>query len=376
MREAVIDLGAIARNVATLKAATGGAPTMVVVKANGYGHGAVASARAALDGGADWLGVVDLEEALELRAAGIRAPILAWLHDPETDYALAAENDIDVGVNYLGQLERVSAATGRLNVHIKVDTGLNRNGVPEDEWGMIFAAAADDQAAGRITVRGIFSHLANAGADADAAQVAGFQRALDAAAEAGLTPEISHLAATAGAIRVPAARFGLVRIGIGAYGLSPFDDAESVELGLTPAMQLGASVVSVKRVPVGSGVSYGHEYVTDRETTLALVPLGYADGVPRQASGVGPVSINGVTYRVCGRVAMDQIVVDVGDAPVAIGDRAILFGDPATGVPSATDWARAAGTINYEIVTRIGSRVARKYLPGPTPPVPARREAT
>lgn len=359
MRESVIDLGAIARNVATLKAATGGTPTMVVVKANGYGHGAVPSASAALNGGADWLGVVDLEEALELRAAGIRAPILAWLHDPDTDYALAAESDIDVGVNYLGQLEAISAAAGRANVHIKVDTGLNRNGVPEDDWGVIFAAAADDEAAGRITVRGIFSHLANAGADADAAQVAGFQRALDAAADAGLRPEITHLAATAGAIRVPAARFGLVRIGIGAYGLSPFDDDA---LGLTPAMELGAKVVSVKRVPAGSGVSYGHDYVTDRETTLALVPLGYADGVPRQAVG-GPVSINGVTYSVCGRVAMDQVVVDVGDAPVAIGDRAILFGDPATGVPSATDWARAAGTINYEIVTRIGNRVTRRYLP-------------
>lgn len=362
VREALVDLGAIARNVATMRAAAGDTPVMVVVKANGYGHGAVPSARAALAGGAEWLGVVDIAEGLELRAAGIRAPILAWLHDPAADYAVAVENNIDVGINYVAQLEQVAAIAGRANVHIKVDTGLSRNGVPEHEWGLIFAAAADHERAGRLAVRGVFSHLANAGEAEDAQQVAGFQRALEAATAVGLTPHVTHLAATAGAIRVPAARFGLVRIGIGAYGLSPFADEQPRELGLTPAMQLSAIIASVKRIPAGSGVSYGYDYVTERETTLALVPLGYADGVPRHASGTGPVSINGVTYRVSGRVAMDQLVIDVGDAPVAIGDRAILFGDPISGVPSAADWAQAAGTINYEIVTCIGSRVTRRYL--------------
>jgi alanine racemase len=152
-----------------------------------------------------------------------------------------------------------------------------------------------------------------------------------------------------------------VRWGIGAYGLSPGNDSGSQRVDLIPAMELSAEVVSVKRVPAGSGVSYGHTHRTGSETTLALVPLGYADGVPRGGSGAGPVSINGTTYRVSGRIAMDQFVVDVGDAPVAIGDRAVLFGDPATGVPSADDWALVAGTINYEIVTRIGNRVVRSY---------------
>jgi alanine racemase len=177
---------------------------------------------------------------------------------------------------------------------------------------------------------------------------------------AGLAPELVHLAATQGALAHPDARFDLVRLGIGAYGLRP--DVEPVP-GLVPAMELAAPVVSVKRVPAGHGVSYGYDHRTVAETTLALVPLGYADGVPRSASGRGLVSIDGVRHTVAGRVAMDQIVLDVGDSPTAVGDRAVLFGNPATGVPSADDWAAAAGTINYEIVTRIGSRVPRRYVP-------------
>lgn len=363
MREAVIDLGAISRNVATLIAASGNTPAMVVVKANGYGHGAVQSARAAIAGGASWLGVVDIAEALELRSAGIAAPVLAWLHDPLADFADAIAADIDLGVNYPEQLEAVAASPGRANVHIKVDTGLHRSGASPRDWEALFRSAAAHESAGRIRVRGLFSHLANAGEEEDASQVESFARAVELAREFGIAPELTHLAASAAALRVPSSRFDLVRIGVSAYGLSPFDDATPAELGITPAMELAASVASVKRVPAGSGVSYGFDYRTDAETTLALVPLGYADGVPRHGSGRGPVLINGTTYRVSGRVAMDQIVVDVGDADVSVGDRAVLFGDPATGVPSAADWADAAGTINYEIVTRIGHRVVRKYLP-------------
>ena len=361
MREALVDLSAISRNVETLRAAVGGLPSMVVVKANGYGHGAVPVARAALEGGAEWLGVADLAEALELREAGVSAPVLAWLHDPAADFTAAIDAGVDIGVSYPEQLERVAAASGRAVVQLKVDTGLARNGAADADWPELVAAAAAHERAGRITVRGVWSHLANASADSDAEQVARFDSALATARAAGLDPELTHLAATAATLRVPEARFGLVRLGVGVYGLSPFDDADSAQLGLTPAMQLSGAVVSVKRVAAGTGVSYGHDYVTASETTLALVPLGYADGVPRQASGRGPVSINGVRHTVAGRVAMDQIVVDVGDAPVAVGDRAVLFGDPATGVPSATDWADAAGTINYEIVTRIGARVERVY---------------
>ena len=358
MREAVIDLGAISANVVALRAALDDMPTMVVVKANGYGHGAVQSARAALAGGADWLGVAHIVEALELRAAGIDAPVLAWLHDPEESFVDAIEGGVDIGVSYPEQLEAVASASGRAVVQIKVDTGLGRNGAPESDWDRLFAAAAAHERAGRIVVRGVWSHLANT--PDDPLQITRFEAALAGARAAGLDPELTHLGATAGSLRVPSSRFSLARLGIGAYGLSP-DDAPVA--GLRPAMELAASVASVKRVAPGHGVSYGFDHVTAGETTLALVPLGYAYGVPRLASGRGPVSINGVLHRVAGRIAMDQFVVDVGEHPVAVGDRAVLFGDPATGVPGAGDWAEAAHTINYEIVTRIGPRVARRYVP-------------
>lgn len=357
LREARIDLGAIAHNIRAVRREIGAAQLMTVVKSRAYGHGAVPVARAAVAAGADWLGVVDITEAFELRQAGITAPILAWLHHPEQDFDPAIAAGIDLGVNYLGQLDRVARSAGVARVHLKVDTGLGRNGATLADWPAFFAAAAEHERAGRLAVRGLWSHLANAGMHNDLAQVAVFERAIAAAREAGLDPELTHLAGTAGALRVPSARFDLVRVGLGSYGLSPFDDATSADLGLRPALELGAVVVSVKRVPAGSGVSYGYDYRTAKETTLALVPLGYGDGIPRHASGRGPVSINGRTYRVVGRIAMDQFVVDVGDDAVAIGDRAILFGDPATGVPSADEWARAADTINYEIVTRLGGRI-------------------
>jgi alanine racemase len=364
LREARVDLAAISRNVSVLRERIG-VPVMSVVKANGYGHGAIESARAVLAGGADWLGVVDMTEALALREAGIQSPILAWLHAPDARFDDAIAARVDLGVNYLEQLEAVAAASARgtvAEIHLKVDTGLNRNGASESEWAALFARAADLERAGRVHVRGVFSHLANAGDREDHAQVAAFERAISMATDAGLSPDVLHLAATAGAIAVPASRFSLVRIGVGGYGLSPFDDGDSPAIGLTPSMELSAGIAAVKRVPSASGVSYGHSYSTEHETTLALVPLGYADGIPRQASNRAPVSINGVTYRVAGRIAMDQFMVDVGDAAVAVGDRAILFGDPATGVPSAHDWATAADTINYEIVTRIGPRVTRRYV--------------
>ena len=362
LREARIDLGAISRNVESIRRDVGGADVMVVVKANGYGHGAVESARAALEGGAVALGVVEIDEALALRAAGIDASVMAWLHGSGADFAAATAAGVEIGVNHIDQLERVAASAGTAVVHLKVDSGLGRNGASEADCAAFFAAAARHERAGRIRVRGFFSHLANAGERADATQVQRFTAMLAQAVAAGLDPEVVHLAASAAALRVPGARFGLVRVGVAAYGLSPFDDASSADLGLTPAMQLSAEIVSVKRVAAGSGVSYGHDYVTPTETTLALVPIGYADGIPRHASGTGPVSINGAGFVVSGRIAMDQFVVDVGDHPVAVGDRAVLFGDPTTGVPSATDWAEAASTINYEIVTRIGGRVARRYV--------------
>lgn len=360
LREAVIDLGAIAGNLGVLRAAVG-VPAMFVVKAEGYGHGAVEAARAGLAGGADWLGVTDIAEAMQLRAAGIAAPLLSWLHGPDADFAEAIDADVELGLSSLAQLD-AAASAGHPRVHLKLDTGLGRNGAAEPEWPALFSRTAELQRQGRLSLRGIFSHLALAGEAADAAQHDAFERGLALAAEAGLRAELRHLAASDAALRLPHLRYDLVRIGIAGYGVSPFDDRSAAELGLRPAMELSAQIIAVKRVPAGTGISYGHRAVTDRETTLALVPIGYADGAPRTASGAGPVSINGVIRAQSGTIAMDQLVVDVGDADVAVGDRAVLWGDPATGAPSAGDWASAAGTIGYEIVTRIGPRVQRRYL--------------
>ncbi|MFT4221042.1 MAG: alanine racemase, partial [Microbacterium sp.] len=322
-------------------------------------------ARAALDGGADRLGVADVGEAIALRRAGVTAPILAWLHDPEESFDEAASLGVELGVSSFEQLQRAAAtASSRpTSVHLKLETGLSRNGIPPADWGLVFAEAARLERIGKLAVTGLFSHLSNASADDDRAALRRFERGVIAAASAGLTPPLRHLAATHAAIALPESRLGCVRIGIGLYGLSPFDDRSSADLGLQPAMTLRGRVAAVRRVPAGAGVSYGHDYRAGRETTLALVPLGYYDGVPRAVSGRAPVSIGGRRFTIAGRVAMDQFVVDVGDHPVAVGDEAVLFGDPTLGVPSADEWADAAGTINYEIVTRVGPRVVRTEAP-------------
>jgi alanine racemase len=369
MREARIDLDALRSNVRALRAAVAPAQTMVIVKADAYGHGTLEAARAAVDAGTEWLGVVDIPEALALRAAGITTPILTWLHGEDADFDAAVAAGIDLGISSLGQLERAAATSGLAHVQVKVDTGLSRNGVEGRQAGRLFERAAELEAAGTLSVRGIWSHLANAGETEDREQLRRFRVALALAEEIGLRPTLRHLAATAGALTLPDARFDLVRLGIGVYGLSPFDADDAAghalveRLGLRPVMELSAEIVSVKRVPADSGVSYGFTYRTESESNVALVPLGYADGIPRSASSAAPVTINGKTYRISGRVAMDQFIVDLGDDEVAEGDRAILFGDPTTGLPSADDWGAAAGTINYEIVTRLGSRVTRVFVP-------------
>jgi len=361
LRLATINTGAISHNIQTLRTLVAPAQVMAVVKADGYGHGAIESARAAIDGGADWLGVADIAEALALRGAGIRTPVLAWLHQPGAAFSEAVRAKVDLGVSSISQLAEVAAASGTACVHLKVDTGLHRNGAILDEWQQFFEAAVTHELAGHLHVKGIWSHLANAGAENDAKQIELFSTAVSMARSVGLRPEIRHLAASEGAIKHPDARFDLVRLGISSYGLAPSSDVDAAALGLVPAMTLSAPVLSVKRVAAGAGVSYGYDFHPGAATTLALVPLGYGDGVPRHATNRGPVSINGARGQVAGRVAMDQIVVDMGDAPVAVGDRAVLFGDSSNGVPSADDWAKAADTINYEIVTRIGQRVVRRY---------------
>jgi alanine racemase len=350
---------------------------MAVVKADGYGHGLVPSARAALDGGATWLGVALVEEAFALREAGVRARILAWLLDPAADHdrQRAVALDIDLSVSDVDALAGVVAAAriaGRVaRVHLDVDTGLGRAGATPESWAELVRAAAKAQAAGEIAVTGVWSHFAYADVPRHptvAAQLVAFREALDVVAGEGLEPEVRHLANSAATLALPEAHFDLVRPGIAVYGISPGADVGTArDLGLRPAMQLEASLAQVKRVPAGHGVSYGHEYVTTRETTLGLVPLGYADGIPRAASNRGPVVAGGERHTVAGRVCMDQFVIDVGDADVSAGDDVLLFGPGDAWGPTAEDWADAAGTIAYEIVTRIGPRVPRLYANGNGP---------
>ena len=357
LREARIRLDALVGNLESLRTLVAPAAVMGVVKADAYGHGMVPVARALADAGIDWLGVADTDEALALRAAGIETPLLAWLHGSPADFGAAAEADIDVAVSSLEQLEAAARVGAR--VHLKFDTGLSRNGIAPAEADAVIVRAVEHERAGRLRVRGLMSHLSGASATDDAGQRDAFA-ALVATAEAeGLEPEVRHLAASLAAITQPETRFDLVRLGIALYGVRPDASVDLADDGIRPVMELATSVAAVRRVPAGTGVSYGYAHRTDAETTLALVPLGYADGIPRHASGRAEVAIGGVRHRQVGRIAMDQFLVDVGDAPVAVGDEVIVWGDPADGAPSADEWADAAGTIGYEIVTRVGPRVSR-----------------
>jgi alanine racemase len=362
-RRAVIDLEAFRANVRTLSAVAAPAETMIAVKADAYGHGMVPMARAALQAGATSLAVLDIPAALTLRNAGIDAPLFAWLHGPDSDFAAAIAENVELGVSALWQLEAILAARGasRPRVHLKVDTGLSRNGASPEDWPGLVRRAVEADAAGELHLHAAWSHLADASVEDDEAALARFRDAVAVAEAEGARFPLLHLAASSAGLRMPAARFGLVRFGIAAYGISPFDDATGADLGLVPAMTVESEVASVKRVPAGHGVSYGLTYRTAGETTLALVPLGYADGLPRVAGPRAELLLNGRRFPIAGRVAMDQVVLDVGDHPVAVGDRVVMFGPGAEGEPTAEEWADWAKTIGDEIVARVGHRVQRVY---------------
>jgi alanine racemase len=370
---AVVDLGAIRDNVAALARHAGSAAVMAVVKADGYGHGLLPSARAAVRGGASWLGVAQLSEALELRAAGLTVPVLSWLHVPGSRFAAAIAADVDLSVSALWALQEVAAAARSLGrtarIHLKVDTGLGRNGAFGDDWPVLLDAARRLEAEGAVRIVGVWSHFVYADAPAHPTvrlQQERFVEAVADAERAGCHLEVRHLANSAATLTNPSACFDLVRPGLAVYGLSPVPDlGDSASFGLTPAMTFAANLAVTKTVPAGQGVSYGHQYVTTRETTLALVPAGYADGIPRNATNVGPVGIGGVRHTVSGRVCMDQFVVDVGpEQQVRPGQEVVIFGRGGVGEPTAEDWARATGTISYEIITRVGARVPRIYVGG------------
>jgi alanine racemase len=365
--EVRVDLGAIRANVALLRALTQ-AQLMAVVKADGYGHGIVPAARAALAGGADWLGVCTLDEALGLREAGISAPVLAWLLSPGLPLHRAVTADVDLSAASLdGLREMVDAAAvaGRTaRVHLKIDTGLARGGATAADWPSLVEAAAKAQADGAIEVVGVWSHFVYADVPDHPTvdrQLAAFREAVEGAERLGVRPQLRHIANSAATLARPDAHFDLVRPGIAVYGLSPILDG-AARFGLRPAMTVRARVMLAKRVPAGQGVSYGHRYTTAAPTTLAVVPLGYGDGIPRAAGNRGPVALAGRTRQIAGRVCMDQFVLDCGDDPVSAGDVAVVLGPGDDGEPTADDWAAACDTINYEIVTRMGgSRVPRVY---------------
>ncbi len=372
--EVVVDLGAIRHNIDRLRelvAGDGSTPSpdlMVVVKADGYGHGMVPVARAARAAGVRWLGVATAAEAMALRAAGDTGRVLCWLAAPGADHTGPVAAGVDVTASSVSQLEEVVRAAGEVGVtarvQLKLDTGLSRNGAPRALWPDLVAAAKSAEEAGAVHVTGVWSHFACSDEPehpANAAQMEAFEEGCDVAEEAGLRPEVRHLANSAGALLLPGSRHDLVRLGIAVYGVTPAPDVVSeAGLGLVPAMTVRGNVVLTKDIAAGDGVSYGHTFVADAPMRVALVPLGYGDGVPRHASSTAEVLVGGGRSRILGRVCMDQFVVGAGSAEA--GDEVVLFGPGTRGEPTATDWARWCGTIGYEIVTRTCGRQTRRWV--------------
>ena len=358
---AIVDLDAIAHNISVLRERAGAAAVMAVVKADGYGHGAIPVAEAALEAGATWLGSCSLAEALALREAGLQARILAWLDLPGTDLTPGVERGIDLSASSVRELHAIADAGHRAGkkprVHLKIDTGLSRNGCPPHEWPVLVEAARESD----VDLVAIWSHLACAdepGHKSIDVQADRFDHAYRVATDAGFTPQ-RHLANSAATLTRPDLHFDLVRVGIAMYGLNPVPQHED----LRPAMTFRSSVALTKRIAAGESVSYGQTWTAERDTTLALVPAGYADGVPRLLSGRMDVWLAGKRRPIRGRVCMDQIVVDCGDDEVSEKDIVILFGDGQDGGPTAREWADATGTIDYEIVTGMyRPRVRRTYV--------------
>lgn len=367
-RWVTIDHSALAHNIQTIAQWVKPAQVMAVVKADGYGHGAIEVAQTAVAAGATWLGTAHVTEALALREAGITAPLLAWLHTIRTPFRAAIEHNIDLGVSG-PELEAIAEAAQAADlparIHLKIDTGLSRNGAVPEHWDDLCTRAAALQQAGTVRVVGVFTHFAMAdeptGDVAVDDQLRVYHEAVDTARKHGLTVDVRHVANSPALLSRPDTHLDMVRAGVAIYGLSPFQDRTAEELGLRPVMSFGTTVANNKPADEGTGVSYGYAYRCQLPTRLALIPVGYADGVPRTAEGA-PVWIDGKHYRVAGRIAMDQFVVDLhadrnDEFTAHVGAPVELFG-AESGIAS-DEWAQAAGTINYELVTRIGARVPR-----------------
>jgi alanine racemase len=364
--EALIDLDAITANAAALAAHVGGARLMAVVKSDGYGHGMVPAASAAVVGGASWLGVVQLADAIALRQAGFTVPVLCLTGTPGAPHAQAIAAGVDLTAGTVALVEQIAAAAqaaGRpARIHLEADTGMGRGGATAADWPNVVRAARAAEAAGQARIAGLWSHFACAdvpGHESVPVQLAAFRAAVDLARRAGAEPEVVHMANTPATLTLPEAWFDLVRPGGAIFGLSTLPGGAPG--WLRPAMTVRARLVQTKRLPAGSGVSYGHRHVTSGPATIAVIPLGYNEGVPRLASSKAQVSVAGRRVTIAGTVNMNHTMIDVGDLPVRAGDEVILFGPGDAGEPTAQDWADALGTLSYEIVTRFTAKIPRSY---------------
>lgn len=398
LRRVTVDLDAYRANLRHLQEVVAPAALMAVVKADAYGHGAVPMSRAAVEAGVRWLGVLELANAHELRAHGI-APgvepgvdgtaLFAWQFAPTETFERAVSERVDLGISTLRQLDQVGraveaaaralapdASTARMRpelqalVHLNVDTGLHRDGATSDEWDEIVTRAVDLARRGLLRLRGVYSHLAEASDDEDTDSAVALTEAVERAEELGARFERRHLTASSAGLERPELRLDMVRMGANTYGIPVTDGVTAADRGLVPVMTLSARIARVKRIAAGTGVSYDYTWRAPHDTTVALVPVGYADGISRRSQlgvdgvdGVGAsVAIGGRRYPIVGRVAMDQFLVDVGDDPVAVGDEATLFGSGSNGELTVGEWADLIGTIGEEICCSMGPRVERVYV--------------
>jgi len=370
LRSAYVDLAAIRENVSTLQNFAKNSEVMAVVKANAYGHGLIPVSKAARQGGATWLGTALLEEAIELRNSGDKGRILTWLGSPSDKWQECIELEIDVSVCSIEIASQIINASKKSNkqakVHIKVDTGLGRNGVMPNDLEDLVNLLEEAKSSGLIEVVAVWTHFSLADAPSSPTikkQLEVLDESFKYVESRGFKNLMKHAANSAATLTSPDAHFDIVRPGIAVYGITPGGElGKANEYGLKPAMSLKAQVVLVKDVPAGHGISYGAEYVTKTNTKIALIPLGYADGIPRIAGNKGPVVVSGKKFKVAGRVCMDQFVLDIGDLNISAGEEVVLFGDPSKNEPDVEEWAKASQSIGYEIVTRLGPRVPKVYL--------------
>ena len=360
---ATIDLAAFRRNVERLVATAAPAEVMLAVKANAYGHGMVPISRAALDAGATALAVLEVSAGLELRAAGITVPLFAWLHGTGTDFRAAAEAGIDLGVSALWQLEAIaeSGAGVPARVHLKIDTGLSRNGAAAVDWPDLVSTALHLESQGFLEVYGAWSHLADASTADDEIALVKFTIAVEVATSLGARFQKLHLAASSAGLRMPAARFDYVRFGIAAFGISPFDDVDGPGLGLEAPMALSAPVLAVETLPAGHVWLGGLAVALAMPATLALVAVGFGDGVQAPAAERAEVLLAGERRRIVA-FGVDRMLVDADDLDVSVGDRVVVFGSAERGEPTAEEWAAHAESIGDEIVSSVAARVPRVYL--------------